>query len=202
MKRLLGILLVALLIAAGCMHRGPGSGWTTLIDGEKGLQNFSQIGEANWRPDKGAIVADKGKDGYLVTKDSYADFALYAEFWADPRTNSGVHVRASDPKEMRPDNSYEVNIYDQRPGPEYGTGSIVGFAQVPVPAKYKAGGKWNVLEVYAKGPQITVKLNGDVTVHMVDSKFKSGPIGLQYGSGPEDSPGGAIKWRKVDIRPL
>jgi hypothetical protein len=173
-----------------------------LIDGQNGLEHFNRIGEANWRPEGVAIVADKGKGGYLVSKDSYGDFALYAEFWADHDTNSGIHIRASDPKEMRSDNSYEINIYDQRPGPEYGTASIVGLAQVPVPAKYKAGGKWNVIEIYAKGPEVTVKFNGDVTVHMVNQQFRSGPIGLQYGSGPTGAPGGAIKWRKVDIRPL
>jgi len=31
------------------------------------------------------------------------------------------------------DSSYEVNIFDQRPGQEYGTGAIVNFAKVKAP---------------------------------------------------------------------
>jgi hypothetical protein len=201
MKRLVALLIVAAFLAAGCMHRGSGSGWTTLIDGEKGLENFNRIGDANWRAEGGAIVADKGKGGNLDSKQAYMYFELYVEFWADDTTNCGIFLRAADPKMVGADSSYEVNIYDQRPGPEYATGAIVNFAQIP-PKKYKAGGKWNVYEIYAKGKEVVVKLNGEVTVHMVNDKYASGPFTLQFGNGPKGAPGGAIKWRKVDIRPL
>jgi hypothetical protein len=49
---------------------------------------------------------------------------------------------------------------------------------------------------------VTVDLNGQRTVDLTDSKFASGPFALQYGSGPKGAPGGVIKWRKVEIRPL
>ena len=29
-----------------------------------------------------------------------------------------------------------------------------------------------------------------------------GPFALQFGNGPKDAPGGAIKWRKVQIKSL
>jgi hypothetical protein len=201
MTRLIALLLVVVALGAGCMHRGPGSGWTTLIDGDKGLENFDRIGDANWRAEGGAIVADKGKGGHLVSKQPYKDFEMYAEFWADHDTNSGIFLRAADPKKIGANSAYEVNIYDQRPGPEYGTGAIVNHAQVK-PNRYKAGGKWNVYEIYAKGPEIVVKLNGEVTVHTVNNQYASGPFSLQFGNGPKNAPGGTIKWRKVDIRPL
>lgn len=200
MKRrsVIGILASAALTLAGCAH-SPGEGWVTLIDGEKGLENFNRIGEANWRGESGTIVADKGKGGYLVSKNSYKDFEIYAEFWADHTTNSGIHVRMSDPKKATSENSYEVNIFDQRPDPNYGTGGIPNFAMVkPMP---KAGGRWNTYEIYAKGSEITVKLNGDVTVSLQDKTFSSGPIGLQFGNRGKE-PGGAIKWRKVMVRSL
>jgi len=93
-----------------------------------------------------------------------------------------------------------VNVYDQRPDPSYGAGAIVNFATVsPMP---KAGGKWNTYEITAKGPQLTVVLNGVQTVNIQHSKFAQGPFALQYGSGPKGVLGGAIKWRKVQIRPL
>jgi 3-keto-disaccharide hydrolase len=178
----------------------PGTGWTTLIDGEKGLDNFERVGDANWRVQDGAIVADKGKGGFLVTKSSYRDFQIRAEFWADHHTNSGIFFRAQDPKKIGSENAYEVNIFDQRPEPEYGTAGIVDFAKVP-PHQYKAGGKWNTFEITAKGSQLTVMFNGVKTVDIQNSKFAQGPFALQFGNLPK-APGGAIKWRKVQVKLL
>ena len=66
-----------------------GPGWTQLFDG-KSLDGWDQTGEANWRIEDGAIVADKGKGGHLVTKDSYKNHMIYAEFWSDEDANSGI----------------------------------------------------------------------------------------------------------------
>ena len=203
MKRLyyitVGLLAIAFTVV-GCGHQLPSQGWVTLIDGDKGLENWNRTGDANWRAEGGAIVADKGKGGLLVSKNSYKDFEIRAEFWADHTTNSGIYIRATDPKKISSAGAYEVNIYDQRPDPSYGTGGIPNVAMVnPMP---KAGGKWNVYEIYAKGPQLTVVLNVAVTVNIQNDKFASGPIALQFGSGPKGAPGGAIKWRKVQFKPL
>jgi hypothetical protein len=189
------------LLVVGFMPPSLAEGWTTLIDGEKGLENFNTIGDANWRAEDGAIVADSGAGGHLVTKDAYKDVEIYAEFWADHTTNSGIFLRAQDPQQIGFANSYEVNIFDQRPGQEYSTGAIVGFAAVHPPYP-KAGAKWNTFKIYIKGPEATVEFNGQVTVRMSNEKYKEGPISLQYALGAGGLPGGAIKWRKVMIRPL
>lgn len=193
--------LAAGLALSGCAGMpGMGGGWVSLIDGNSGLENFNRIGEANWRGEGGAIVADKGAGGYLVTKKSYKDFQIRAEFWADHTTNSGIFIRAANPAKIEAASSYEVNIFDQRPDPSYGTGAIVDFAKVaPMP---KAGGKWNVYEVTARGTQLTVVFNGVQTVNIQDSKFAQGPFALQYALGAKGIPGGAIKWRKLQIREL
>ena len=197
-----GLLVIAFGVF-GCAYM-PGSqsdaGWVVLIDGTAGLENFNPIGDANWRAENGAIVADKGKGGYLVSKNSYKDFQVRAEFWADTTTNSGVFIRCTDPNKVTATNAYEVNVYDLRPEPEYGTGAIVNVAKVaPMP---KAGGKWNTYEITAKGSQLTVVLNGVQTVSVQDSKYPQGPFALQFGNGPKDAPGGVIKWRKVQIKSL
>jgi hypothetical protein len=194
-------LLVVALGIAGCgMMPGSDSGWITLVDGTtKSLENWNRLGDANWRIEEGALVADKGQGGFLVSKSSYKDFQIRAEFWADHNTNSGIFIRAADPKKIGAVSSYEVNIYDQRPEPKYGTGAIVDFAVVsPMP---KAGGKWNTFLITAKGSQLTVVLNGQQTVNIADGKFAQGPFALQFGNHGKE-PGGAIKWRKVEIRPL
>src|ERR687891_1964635 len=101
MKRLFVATAALLLAACSSMPAWvPGSGWTTLIDGDKGLENFDRVGDANWRAEGGAVVADKGKGGHLVTKNSYKDFQIRAEFWAADTTNSGIFIRASDPQKI------------------------------------------------------------------------------------------------------
>ena len=203
MKRLLVIAAGLLLAACSSMPSWmPGSGWTTLIDGDKGMENFTKVGAANWRPEGGAIVADKAPDNsYLLTKQSYKDFMIRAEFWADQNTNSGIFIRIQNPSKIGADSSYEVNIYDQRPGPEYSTAAIVNFAKVPVPPKYLAGGKWNTFEITAKGQQVSVVFNGQKTVDLQGAKFLQGPFALQFGNHGKQ-PGGAIKWRKVQVKEL
>jgi len=196
----MGMLVIGFSVF-GCSYMPwSDAGWTTLIDGNAGLDNFNRVGDANWRAEGGAVVADKGKGGHLVSKNSYKDFQIRAEFWADHTTNSGIFIRLSDPQKITATNSYEVNIYDQRPDPSYGTGGIVNFAKVaPMP---RAGGKWNTYEITAKGSQLIVVLNGAQTVNIQDDKFAQGPFALQFGNGPNDAPGGAIKWRKVQIKAL
>src|SRR5262249_11654694 len=105
-----------------------GPGWVTLTDG-KNLDGWSQVGAANWRAEAGALVADKGKGGFLVSKDSYKNFMIYAEFWSDEKANSGIFIRCKDAKEIGARTCYECNIFDTRPDPSYGTGAIVYFAE-------------------------------------------------------------------------
>jgi hypothetical protein len=196
------VLALGLTASAGAaVHLAPtasgqtGEGWITLLD-SKNMGDWNQVGETNWRLEDGAVVADKrtSKDtAHLVSKASYKNFQLYAEFWASDDANSGIFLRCQDPTKITDKSCYEVNIFDTRPDPTYGTGGIVHFAEVnPMP---KAGGKWNTYEITAKGRQITVVLNGQKTVELHNGLFVEGPITLQHGSG-------TIKWRKVSIKPL
>ena len=179
------------LVAACASTSAPGAGWTTLLDASK-LAEWNRLGDANWRVADGAIQADRGQ-GYLVSKSTYRDFELRAEVWVDADANSGIFIRMSDPLDVTPMNSYEVNLFDKRPDPSYGTGAIVGFAKVdPMP---KAAGRWNTLLVTARGTRISVELNGRRTASIDDPKFVSGPVALQYA-------GGVVRFRKVEVRPL
>jgi hypothetical protein len=194
----------AAIIALTCLGAATGSsmraafaqteaGWVSLFDG-RNLDNWTPIGDANWRIVDGILEADKGSGGYLVSKNNYTDFQLRSEFWVSDDANSGIFIRCTDPNKVTGSNAYEVNIFDQRPDPSYGTGAIVNVAKVsPMP---KAGGHWNTYEITAKGPTFTVTLNGARTVdNAQDSKFASGRIALQYGAG-------VVKFRKLEIKPL
>jgi hypothetical protein len=166
MKGPFALLALVAFVLFGCASMS-GPGWTTLIDGDKGMENWDRTGsDANWRAEGGAIQADKSTtkgSSVLVSKKSFKDFELYVEFWAAEDTNSGVYIRVMNPTNVSTSTgAYEVQIWDKNPNPQYSTGSLVNVAAVqPI---YKAGGRWNTYEVYAKGPEITVKLNGTVTV--------------------------------------
>jgi len=194
----LGLGLTVAVVVAGLAPPSAGQagpGWTILVD-DKTMGEWNKVGETNWRMEDGALVADKRTSqdpAYLVSKEKYKDFQIYAEFWASDDVNSGIFLRCQDPAKIGDTSCYEVNIFDQRKDPTYGTGAIVKFAEVsPMP---KAGGKWNTYEITAKGRQISVLLNGQKTVELHNGLFTDGPIALQHGSG-------LLKWRKVAIKPL
>jgi len=194
----LSLALGVLAVAANYVTSEAASqdaGWVTLFDG-KSLDGWDQVGESNWRVEDGAIVVDKmaGKDaGYLVTKNSYKNFVVRVEFWSSDDANSGIYFRCLDAKKITDRTCYEANIFDKRPDPSYGTGAITRYVEVdPMP---KAVGKWNTYEVTAKGRDITVVLNGETTAKLRNGMFDEGPIALQHGAG-------AIKFRKVEVKPL
>ncbi len=187
--------IAATALLVGCGTMGNPSGWTTLIDGEKGMDNFTRVGDANWTATDGAVQATQGgKDpAYLLSKQSYTNFEMRVEFWASDDANSGVFMRCQDRNTITDENCYEANIFDQRPDPTYGTGAIVKVAAVsPMP---KAGGKWNTYEITVRGSQLILVLNGVKTVDVQNSKLASGPFALQWGRG-------TIKFRKVQIRAI
>jgi Domain of Unknown Function (DUF1080) len=198
-----GIIAITLLITLGATAQGATAssepGWTTLLDGNdaNSLNNWSRIGVDNWRLRDGAVVADKrlNKDSnFLISKKSYADFALRAEIWVSADAHTGILLRGLDPYRIHARNSYDVNICDKcgKAG-EYGAGAIINFAKAR--SKPRIAGKWNTLEITAKGAHIVVVLNGVKTVDFIDSTFAEGPFALEYA-------GGTVKYRSVAIKAL
>lgn len=200
-----GLLVIALSFS-GCANAPQPFGnlpygydrepWVVLIDGDKGLENFTRLGDANWLAMHGAIQADRKNGnsqeaGILLSKNSYTDFHIYTEFWSDDDANSGIYIRVMNRKVVNTKAAYEVQIWDKSPA--------MATASLMPPAKaaphFKAAGRWNTMEITAKGPRMTVSMNGELAVDVSDSKFTSGPIALQYNSG-------IIKFRKLLIRPL
>jgi hypothetical protein len=188
----------AILASTGCGSMHGGDGWQTLIDGGRGMENFTTMGAANWRAEGDAIVADKrlANSGmnYLATKGTYKDFHLRTEFWVSDDANSGLYVRCDDVRPMTDRTCHEANIFEKRPDPSYATGGIVWLANGPSPVP-RTGGQWNTMEVIAKGTSMTVMLNGMKTAETHQARDIGGVIGLQYSSG-------VVKFRKVQIKPI
>ncbi len=190
-------LFTAILFSSCANWSGPPTGAVPLYDSGSNLLAWTKTGDSNWRIQDGAIQADfmQGKlPGYLVTKKTYVDYEIYAEFWVDSESNSGIFIRCENPEKIGADTCYEVNIWDTRPDPTYGTGAIVDTIKVSPPYP-KVGGKWSVMEIKAKGAQFSVKIDGQITAAGSDSKHAKGHIAIQHG-------GGTVKFRKILIKEL
>jgi len=157
------------------------------------LNQWKPVGNANWRLQDNLLLADLGS-GFLVTRQSYQDFQLKVDFWVDSSANSGIYIRCTDLQNITATNAYEVNIYDQRPDPSFGTGAIVDVAKVTnMP---KVGGQWNSYDITFKGDRMVVYLNGEKTVETRDSRLSAaGPIALQYEKG-------VVRFRNLRIKAL
>jgi hypothetical protein len=195
MTRALAILTGTLLATGAAQHATSqtGPGWVTLVD-SKSMGDWDRIGAANWRMDDGALVADGRADktnAYLVGKTSYTNLQIYAEFWAEANTNSGIFFRCADRKTIGAKVCYEANIND--PAKTNGTGALTGISSPNPPVS--AGGRWNTFEITARGPQMTIVMNGQKTAEAKDTTYTAGVVALQYIAG-------TIKWRKVAVRPL
>jgi 3-keto-disaccharide hydrolase len=192
--------IIALLFV-GALHYADTAagqdGWVALFDG-KNLDQWDAAAtpEVSYSIEDGSIVANKKdpkKDYYLVSKQSFKNFQLRAEFWVSNDANSGIFIRCEDPKKPGARTCYECNIFDTRPDPSYGTGAIVFHAEVnPMP---KAGGKWSTMEITANGRDLSIMFDGQKTAQVRNSLHTEGPIALQFGVG-------TIKFRKVQIKPL
>jgi len=169
------------------------SAFRQLFDGRT-LQGWTPVGDANWRVERGLITADSGPMSFLLSRESWRDFELRTEFRVSPDANSGIFIRCTDRTAISPATAYEVNIFDTRPDPTYGTGAIVNLAAVsPMP---RAGGRWNVMRIRARGDRFDVALNGRTTVaNARDAAHREGPLALQYGAG-------TVRFRRVEIRSL
>jgi len=196
MKRTAAVLIVLAALGGCAGMSSTDGGWTTLLDGGKGFEDWDKLGvAANWRVVDGVVQADKGEKGnsFLMTRRSYGDFIVRVEFWSSDDANSGVYMRCTNLADITDRTCYEANIFDQRPDPKYGTGAIVHLSAIQnMP---KVGGRWSTYEITAKGPNITVVLNGVKTAETDQAVVPRGPLGLQWAQG-------TIKFRKVEIKPI
>src|SRR3954466_3668598 len=79
-------------------------GWITLFDG-KNLDQWQGDGTAPFQIEDGSVVGPAKKDpravaAYLVSKQSFKDFEIRAEFWVSEEANIGIFVRNADPNNI------------------------------------------------------------------------------------------------------
>jgi Domain of Unknown Function (DUF1080) len=168
-------------------------GWISLFDGNT-LYGWRANSDLNWSVRDGAIHADRGKAGLLLTTFQIADFEFRCEYFLHKGGNSGIFLRTPlTPKDPRRD-CYELNMCDSHPA--YPTGSIVGHQKAN--GTFRGEGEWMLMEVRVEGPRIRARLHGTPVIDFTDSSpsaLRLGHIGLQMN-------GGAVAFRKIALKPL
>jgi HEAT repeat protein len=175
-------------------HRPLFSG--SLFDGND-LAGWTIIGgkEGNWGADHGILFTSGDGGGWLSTDREFDNFELDLDFRVPEGGNSGVFLRS--PREGDPAyTGMEIQVLDDY-APEYANlqpwqycGSIYGV-QAPTVRASKKAHEWQHYHIVARGPGISVTLNGQLIVdadlisHMDREpshpglKRRSGFIGLQ-----------------------
>jgi hypothetical protein len=123
-----------------------------LFDGKSldafGVQNPTV--PMNWSIDEGVMTNGEHANN-LVSKETFKDFKLNAEYKVGPGTNSGIYLRGR----------YELQVLDEfgKPTFERGHMSIYGWKAADVNAS-KPAGEWQEMEAIVVGNHVTVTLNG------------------------------------------
>ena len=170
-------------------------GWISLFDGHSLFGWESNTTEVNWSVADGAITADAGPKGLLLTYTPFADYQFRCDYRMAAGGNSGVFLRTlREPKDVLKD-CYEVNIVDEHPE-GYLTGSIVGLQKTAEPIQ--GSGDWHTLLLAANGTKITIAIDGNLVCVYDDTRpeaRRSGLIGLQKNAAK-------IEFKNIALQPL
>jgi len=169
-----------------------------LFDGKSldtwGLQIANR--PSGWSVVDGAMTNEKGANN-LVSKQTFKDFKINAEYKIEPESNSGIYLRGR----------YELQVLDDYGKPPETHGHMAIYAWVaPAVNATKPAGEWQVMEAVLVGNKVTVTLNGqkvhdNATIQAITggaldaNETQPGPIMLQGDHGK-------VWYRKVTITPI
>ena len=160
----------------------------------KNQTDWEISGDAKWKIKKGVLYGNAASgEGYVITKNTYANFVLTLEFKPDAQVNSGVFVLCKD-KEMSATDCHEINIWDLHPNQDNRSGSIV--TKVKPMVYVETIDRWNTYEIRCEGETTTVRLNGEITAEFKGNPAPKGVIGLQVAKE------GRIAFRNVFLEAL
>jgi hypothetical protein len=168
---------------------------------------FNGISLDNWRfqhtdRPSGWAVADgvmsnEAKATNLVSKDTFRDFRIDAEYKLEKGSNSGIYLRGR----------YELQVLDDhgQPAESHGHMSLYAWAAPRVNASRPAG-EWQVMQATIVGNRVTVTLNGQkvhdntviqaITGGALDAEeMAPGPIMIQGDHGK-------VWFRKLIVTPI
>ncbi len=209
-------LLLAALGCVGAFSQGhPNTaGWKDLFAPD--LSN-AVMDPGAWVMEQGVLTA---KDhGTLWTKDSYGNFILDLEFKVAKGANSGVFLRAGDPKNIL--SALEIQVHETTDGGKYGMVGAIYDAMPPSKSMAKPAGEWNHYTITCRDSKVELVFNGAKVIDAdlnkwteakknpdgTPNKFavalkdfsRKGPIGFQ---GIHGTAGAPVWFRNLKIKTL
>lgn len=208
---LLASALAALPLAAqqqSLLERDP-SGWTDVMPGPK-LEGWTRLkikseaedSHRQWQRNGDILLcAGDGGHDWIRYDTPLEDFVFHAEFRftpleGNPRYNSGIFVRNTADysrwyqAQVGPGGGFLFGI-----GEENGEPKRFNLRDQLKEDRMKAPGEWNVFEVTAQGPRLTVWANGAVVSEWDQCPVRRGHIGLE-------GEGFRIEFRNLKIKRL
>ena len=182
--------LALLFLLTSTVRSQPTTNWKPLFDGHS-LSGWHHFGEGKWVVEDGAIVGRTQSAArlysLLVSDAVYHDFTLRLKF-KSIKGNSGFYIRTV---LESPDKAHGIQI---EVDPRSNTGGVYesyrrAWLAKPDPAAYARTFKiddWNDLTIDARGPNVTVTLNGVVTAQLKDDPSRpAGQLAMQMHAGNE-----------------
>ncbi|HYK89692.1 MAG TPA: DUF1080 domain-containing protein [Acidobacteriota bacterium] len=190
------------------------TGWKSLFAADLSNANFDPC---SWVIENGVLSAKTGET--IWTKDSYGNFILDLEFKVSKDANSGVFLRARDPKNVL--SAFEIQIHESTDGTKYGMVGALYDAKPPSKNMAKPTGEWNRYTITCQDSKLSLVFNGERVLNVdlndwtqahknpdgTPNKFalplkdfsRVGPIGLQGLHGREAA---TVWFRNLKIKEL
>ncbi len=206
-----------------------GDGFVELFNGEN-LDGWTISKEApeSFVVTDGTLIVDGGKSHLFYSGDvegaDFKNFHLKVRAKTFPGANSGVYFHTEYQEEGWPSKGYECQVNATHKDPKK-TGSLYGVKNITVPDPSKdsqgpgdhdireaapnADNEWFDYDIIVKGKQITIKVNGEVTVDYTEPEggpnVKNSP-GRKLSSGTfaiqAHDPDSVIHYERIAVKPL
>ncbi|MEM1440817.1 MAG: DUF1080 domain-containing protein [Verrucomicrobiota bacterium] len=207
----------------------PGDGFIELFNGEN-LDGWTISKEApeSFSVKDGKLIVKGGKSHLFYSGDvegaDFKDFHLKVRAMTMPGANSGVYFHTEYQEEGWPSKGYECQVNATHKDPKK-TGSLYGVKNITVPDDSKKSqgsgdhdmreaapntdNEWFDYDIIVKGKQITIKVDGEVTVDFTEPEggpnVKNSP-GRKLSSGTfaiqAHDPDSVIHYERIAVKPL
>jgi hypothetical protein len=160
-----------------------------------------------WKVRPGGVIAGQHNglkhNDFLRSRRHYTDFELRLKFrLKDGKGNSGIQFRSKPVENSHEVSGYQADIGEQYWGCLYDESRRNKVLACPPPERLKVDkAGWNEYVITARGPRITLELNGVQTVDYTETDpniERNGFIALQVHSGP----GIEVEFKDMEITEL
>ncbi len=189
------------------------SGWADILPGAD-LQGWyrvpvppgGKLGREQWHVDaaSGVLICDgDGGHDMLLTKQEYGDAIFhfecrYTKVEGKTGYNSGAYVRNSADgaiwHQAQFGDAQDGYLFGESPTPD-GKKKFFNLKPRVADGRVKPAGEWNVIEVTARGPRLTMWVNGAVTCEFDTCGAPKGHVGVE-------GEGYRVEFRNLKIKEL